>query len=320
MPKGEHQGYFSVINWERTSATKRAVTLVATTRCLQHRWFATPVGAIDGGRKFTIMGWPVHVWGAINNKHEVCPTAIGLTSTSHKERVVSMLQEWERTAATVVSASKRSKKEFGMCDAEDAYRAALAASVGTDNVMMCFFHVKEAVKAWVEAHGRFGSLDERRLLWKREIEPAYDILHMSTSANDFHARCLTFVSHWQAVGVAAATTWTDRAGVVHDIVSYSRAEWFPKVWDFRHKRVLPTTNNSIESTMHPPAARSDSGILRCPPSSKYAPSRTLILQHVSHLHYMPSSKLFGLQRKRSAAWPASSRRRPSSLRAPPPPL
>ena len=95
-----------------------------------------------------------------------------------------------------------------MCDAEDAYRATWATLVGEGRVLMCWFHVKQAVRAWIEAHAQFPTLVQRRLLWKKEVEPAVYVLHQATFANYFNdARCTTIEQHCFATGVVAATTW-----------------------------------------------------------------------------------------------------------------
>ena len=98
-----------------------------------------------------------------------------------------------------------------MCDAEDAHRAMISGPCRAQ-VLMCFFHVKQAVKTWVEAHAAFPSLEQRRLLWKREVEPAFDLLHISTTAKDFDARLATMETHCCDIGVVAATTWLDKQG------------------------------------------------------------------------------------------------------------
>ena len=39
----------------------------------------------------------------------------------------------------------------------------------------------------------------------------------------------------------------DKQGTEHKLVTYMEKEWVPKVWDFRHNEILPTTNNGCES-------------------------------------------------------------------------
>ena len=139
VPKKDNTGYFSVMSFERLPRDCRKVTLVATTKQLQRRWFQTPVGGIGGGRKWTITGWPVHVWGALNDDGEVCPVALAPTSTAQLEHVRPMVKEWERSARIVAGTSR--KKEFGMCDDEDGYRATWTDLMGANGVLMCHFHM-----------------------------------------------------------------------------------------------------------------------------------------------------------------------------------
>ena len=128
MPKQEHMGYFSVVEIERLSGDNRKVTLVATTRKLQQRWFQSPVAAIDGGFKFAIMGWPVHVLGVMNDDQELCYTGLGITSTMKQEHIVAMVNRYNNAATNATG--KVARKRFGICDAEEAYRQALSKACG----------------------------------------------------------------------------------------------------------------------------------------------------------------------------------------------
>jgi len=58
-----HKPFFCVRRIERRDSGQPHVTLVATTRLLLERWHESDVCAIDGGRKFNIMGYCLHVLG-----------------------------------------------------------------------------------------------------------------------------------------------------------------------------------------------------------------------------------------------------------------
>ena len=68
----------------------RKVTLIATTKELQRLWCQANVAAIDGGYKFNIMNWPLHVIGVMNENQEFRITSLAITSTCAKPLVVEM--------------------------------------------------------------------------------------------------------------------------------------------------------------------------------------------------------------------------------------
>ena len=117
------------------------------------------------------------------------------------------------------------------------------------------------MKLWCEGHVQLASIKERRLLWKKEIAPALDILHHSLSKEEFISKKQSIFCHWQTTGVLRCTTWFDRAGVRHDIQTYLESQWMDKTWDFRSDAALPTTNNGCESKMR--WLRQDAGRVTC---------------------------------------------------------
>ena len=82
------------------------------------------------------MGWPVHVWGCVNEDGEFGVSALALTSTVTKEHVMSAMSRWQ-DASIAVSIDSRSKKLFGMSDAEDAYRSTFQ-ELHAAKSMMCY--------------------------------------------------------------------------------------------------------------------------------------------------------------------------------------
>ena len=110
-------------------------------------------------------------------------------------------------------------KAFGMSDAEDGYRTSIAQAWGGEP-LMCYFHVVQAIKTYVESHAKFSNLSLRRLFWKKIVEPAILQLHHSKSRLDFTSRWEAIRERWLSSGVAAATAWVDKNGVEHTLVSY----------------------------------------------------------------------------------------------------
>ena len=142
VPKDAMKGYICHSKIERTGKKYRA-TVIATTPFLQRRFVNAkecPV-AIDGGFKFNLLGWPLHVFGSINPAGEFGIAALALTSTM--EHVAEMLKGFRDT--TVKITGKCANKLFAMSDAEVAHRRALTDVYGAGNVM-CFFHLKQAVR------------------------------------------------------------------------------------------------------------------------------------------------------------------------------
>jgi hypothetical protein len=72
---------------------KLKVTVVATTRVLQKRWVNGKdcVAAADGGFKFNLLGWPLHVLGQVNPAGNFALCGLGLTSSMASEHVTDMI-------------------------------------------------------------------------------------------------------------------------------------------------------------------------------------------------------------------------------------
>ena len=148
LPARETQGYICHSFVSQPGAKKPKLTLTVTTRKLQKRWVECPgsVAAADGGFKFNLLGWPLHVLGTVNPAGRFTLHALGLTSTMKSDHVSEMLGGFLDSTVRVTGCGQGGvKKALAMSDGEKAYREALADKLGSAN-LMCFFHVKYASK------------------------------------------------------------------------------------------------------------------------------------------------------------------------------
>lgn len=90
IPAHRTKGYYCYSACSSSGLGKKPkVTVVATTRTLQERWVTSPecTAAADGGFKFNLLGWPLHVIGLVNAAGNFAPCALGLTSSMEGEHV-----------------------------------------------------------------------------------------------------------------------------------------------------------------------------------------------------------------------------------------
>ena len=101
FPLTQTQGFFCHSFVSPPGIEKPKVTIVATTRALQRRWSSASAcaGAADGGFKFNLLGWPLHVIGVVNPAGEFGLCALGMTSTMQKEHVKEMFEGFRDSTA-----------------------------------------------------------------------------------------------------------------------------------------------------------------------------------------------------------------------------
>ncbi len=199
---------------------------------------------MDGGSKFCILKWPVVTWSAVNDKQQGSCVALGLVSSMKSAWITETIRKWN--TSTLNATGKQACKRYGVSDAEDCFRRVITEEWGGQWIM-CWFHVKQAVKKWVERNARFESLAQRRAFWKQVVEPELDKLHRSLSQADFKVRSKAITTHWRSIGADKATLWKDAQGQSHDIITYCEELWLRKPWCFPHRRILPATNNVSEA-------------------------------------------------------------------------
>eukprot|EP00973_Karenia_brevis_P087709 12164172-Karenia_brevis.AAC.1 len=90
-PPAKHTGYFAVHQICRSENGQPHVILVASTQTMLKRWIEPDVACIDGGYKYNIMGYPVHLLGVVNPSGNFCVTGLGVTSGNKKPMVAEML-------------------------------------------------------------------------------------------------------------------------------------------------------------------------------------------------------------------------------------
>ena len=143
IPKNTSKGYFCHAYVSPPGQNKAKLSVMATTRILQQRWIRSPksVVAADGGFKFNLLGWPLHVLGTVNRAGNFSLHGLGLTSTMASEHIEELFEGFSHSTRRVTGCSQAAMQiPLAMSDAEKAYRTALAKKFGADN-LMCFFHV-----------------------------------------------------------------------------------------------------------------------------------------------------------------------------------
>ena len=169
-PADEMKGFFSQVDIKKDDGGTPVVTLLATTRTLLNRCAdASEHGNIicaDGGHKFTLLGWPVTVLGVSNAAGNFGVVALGITSGMSTDQLAAMFKSFRDRVV-------RSNPKFGgfalsMSDGEDAYRSGLAQGFGTVP-LMCWFHIKQAAKKYIDNHAK-GGAEAKRKIWGRLSE------------------------------------------------------------------------------------------------------------------------------------------------------
>ena len=124
LPAARDRGYFCYSS-VCTDGKKPKFAMVATTRLLQERWVNQPscVASMDGGFKFNLLGWPLHVLGHVNEAGQFGLCALGLSSNLEHKTVQDMLEGFRDSTVRVTRGS--TKKKLVMSDAEVVYRSAL---------------------------------------------------------------------------------------------------------------------------------------------------------------------------------------------------
>ena len=240
------------------SHKKPKITVVATTPLLQQRWVDTPdlVASADGGFKFNLLGWPLHVIGHVNQAGQFGLCALALTSTMEADHVEEMFQGFRDS--TIRFTHGNTNKRLAMSDAETAYRRALAKWFGSSN-LMCYFHVKQACKEYLEKHFR-GAADHKEQVWTA-VAADIDLARGAHTYADFQSRCSAVRKKWSRAGVARQTEWVDKEGERRDFVEYFARQWegIAKEWyvGASSGAIAPSTNNGAESCIK--NTRSDAG-------------------------------------------------------------
>ena len=252
VPARNTAGYFCHSFVTPPGAKKPKLTVIATTRILQKRWVECPdaVASADGGFKFTVLGWPLHVLGTVNPAGTFTLHALGLTSSMEHEHVADMLKGFKDSTVRVTGCGAGGvKKALAMSDAEGAYRKGLANNFESSN-LMCFFHVKQAAKE--NLMKRFvGTSEEKKNAWQA-VSADIDLAHGAFTAPDFLSRCQGIRTKWEKEGLHNKTTWTDiKSGRSYDFVASFFQQWTQECPEWyigaAGGAMAPCTNNGAES-------------------------------------------------------------------------
>ena len=76
------------------------------------------MACIDGGFKYNVMGYPLHLWGVVNPCGRLAVTGLGMTTTVTKPMIQDMLSSYADQAEKITG--KRRTKEYGMYDAKES--------------------------------------------------------------------------------------------------------------------------------------------------------------------------------------------------------
>jgi len=240
---------------------KLKVTVVATTRVLQARWKQGRdcVAASDGGFKFNLLGWPLHVLGHVNPAGNFALCGIALTSSMAQEHIAEMFEGF----ASSISKSTRCgpdavRKALAMSDAEGAYRHGMAKAFGSAN-LMCYFHVKQAAKENIQKRYP-GTAKEKNEVWAW-LSQDIDLIHAAMTHADFLSRAEAVRAKWNAAGLAEKTSWADKKGREYNFVESFFRQWTQDVPEWymgvAGQVMAPTTNNAAESCIR--NTRNDAG-------------------------------------------------------------
>jgi hypothetical protein len=250
IPARTDNGYFCYTSIKEGSGknAKPIVTVVATTRILQERWASgteCTVG-VDGGFKFNLLGWPLHVLGQTNPAGNYGLCGLALTSTMEKAHIKDMIQGFSDSTHNLTKRSP--KKKYGMSDAEYAYRFALSEVLVQDN-LMCYFHVKQAARD--NFMKRFpGNQEQKDAKWGI-VSADIDIIRAAQSEADFQSRCSAIQEKWNQGGLDQESKWMAKDGTEHNYVSYFFKQWSEDVpeWYLGASGLVPApgTNNGSEA-------------------------------------------------------------------------
>jgi hypothetical protein len=187
MPAIHTRGFLSYISVGKPGENLK-VTVVATTRVLQERWANDKncLAAADGGFKFNLMGWSLHVVGQVNPAGNFSLYGLALTSSMAKEHVTDMLTGFANSVIRRSGCGPDGvKKALAMSDAELAFRQGLAQAFSSAN-LMCYFHIKQAAR---------DNLDKRFPATRKEKDEAWaaissdiDLMRGAMSHPDFLSR------------------------------------------------------------------------------------------------------------------------------------
>ncbi|CAE7232615.1 unnamed protein product [Symbiodinium natans] len=247
LPAARDRGYFCYSSVS-TDGKKNKVAMVATTRLLQERWVNQPscVASMDGGFKFNLLGWPLHVLGHVNEAGQFGLCALGLSSNLEQKTVQSMLEGFRDSTARVTRSNTR--KKLAMSDAEAAYRKSLREVFGASN-LMCYFHVKQACKDYIVKHGH-GSAEQRNEIWDL-VSDDIDVLRGAQTLADFQSRCAAIKAQWDAGIVSERTAWLDKGKEERNFPEYFARQWGTQVPDWyigaSNAAIAPSTNNAAEA-------------------------------------------------------------------------
>ena len=184
LPADRTKGYFCFSHISKIGE-KPYVIVVATSRELQERWAASSEcpAAIDGGYKFNLLGWPLHVLGSVNPAGKFGVAALAITSNVELDTVSKMLIGFKTSTERVTR--RTADRLLAMSDGEVAYRNAMAKTFGSAN-LMCFFHVKQAARD--NLMKRFeGNLASKKNTWK-QISEDIDLMRGAHCKRDFVSR------------------------------------------------------------------------------------------------------------------------------------
>ena len=89
-PADKCKGYICHAVVDMTEKDKPDIQVVATSVSLQERFAGkTTLGvAMDGGFKFNLLGWPLHILGVLNPRGQLAVCAVALTSSARAEHDV----------------------------------------------------------------------------------------------------------------------------------------------------------------------------------------------------------------------------------------
>jgi hypothetical protein len=258
MPANKIKGFFSYSFVSPPGEKKPMVTVVATTRALQERWTsaASCPAAVDGGFKFNLLGWPLHVLGAVNPAGEFGLCGLAMTSSMQKDHVKSMFEGHRDSTARTTRENTALTRSFGMADGEEAYRSAFRQVFKATN-LMCFFHVKQAAKdnMWKHLPGNQATKEKT---WD-SVAADIDLIHGAMCLSDFKSRCEAVRSKWASEQLPEATTWSDKQGRSYNFVDSFFLQWEVNApeWYLGASATALTTNNACEACIK--NTRNDAG-------------------------------------------------------------
>ena len=160
--------YFCYHEVGRDRRDRPKLSVVATTQTLQQRWATGSsedcFAHCDGGFKFNICGWCVHLLGQTNPAGEWSLGALMCTSSNEKPHIRECFGGFVKSTTAITGRS--AKRKHSMSDGEDAYRSAFKYEFGVEQTGMCFFHVKSGGRKWIFKHAR-GNGQDKQQLWDR---------------------------------------------------------------------------------------------------------------------------------------------------------